>query len=241
MPSKQRASSHSFPRSTPTMAVTSSIASLVVLALYGTRFGASAKDQSDAVVTVLLGCVGGEVGADPTRCFPPKNLVLSADAKTASAGFGGGFNRGSPSINTPDLATTQVFTLAPPRSDGDSDGRGANGGLSGGDNVMELQCLAAMQAKYGGVCLNEGVCKFKRPNCAADAPYSLPVCDCGAPVASTCFWGRCVVRACGRAGVRAGGRLFAAEVQQDGHRGVSCVRACVCPFSILSYSSFNNF
>jgi hypothetical protein len=42
------------------MAVTSSIASLVVLALYGTRFGASAKDQSDAVVTV-----------------PGKNLILN--------------------------------------------------------------------------------------------------------------------------------------------------------------------
>ena len=58
-------------------------------------------------------------------------------------------------------------------------------------NVMEAQCLAQMKERFGDVCKNGGACKFKRPNCAADAPYySQPVCDCGPPSDATCYWGR---------------------------------------------------
>lgn len=177
----------------------------VVVALCFPNAGVAAQSSSgdgDAeLITVILGCLDTDDSEiNPTACFPAKNVALSPDSKSASAGFGDvGGSSSSPS-DIPDLSfgSEDRFTLLGGDGGGssDSDGNFNLNLVEAQIEAQEAECLEAMQGMYGGVCMNNGVCKFKRPNCDGDAPYSLPVCDCGRVSGTICFWGRFCVRTC---------------------------------------------
>jgi hypothetical protein len=56
---------------------------------------------------------------------------------------------------------------------------------------VNSECDTALFRATGSSCKNGGVCSFRRADCTdADAPFDTPVCSCGAPTGTTCFYGQ---------------------------------------------------
>ena len=55
----------------------------------------------------------------------------------------------------------------------------------------EAECNAALVERTGDLCMNGGVCEFKRADCNnADLPFDTPVCACPTVRFGTCFYGQ---------------------------------------------------
>lgn len=100
---------------------------------------------------------------------------------------------------------TESTGAAEPSDTGADDGATPTGpeedeaGAAGADEVAAgandvatsaADCNAALLETTGSLCMNGGVCEFKRANCNnADLPFDTPVCACPSVAFGTCFYG----------------------------------------------------
>ena len=100
---------------------------------------------------------------------------------------------------------TESTGAAEPSDTGADDGATPTGpeedeaGAAGADEVAAgandvatsaADCNAGLLETTGSLCMNGGVCEFKRANCNnADLPFDTPVCACPSVAFGTCFYG----------------------------------------------------